>query len=80
MSFLLMSLSGCVSPTKPVPVIQTQSIFPPEGLIVPCYKPTINGTWPAVVTEDIPRLKSALAECAAQADEYLKWRTPESPQ
>lgn len=68
-------LNACASPIKPDPIVVTEYILPPEGLILPCYKPQVIGTWPDVVTEDIPRLKSALSECAAQADEYLKWRT-----
>ncbi|PJC88297.1 hypothetical protein CSW98_01480 [Vibrio sp. HA2012] len=55
-------------------VVQKEFILPPAGLIVPCAKPAVIGTWPEVVTEDIPKLKSALGECATQADEYLKWR------
>jgi hypothetical protein len=50
-------------------------MLPPAGLVVPCNKPAVIGTWPEVVAEDIPRLKAALGECATQADEYLKWRT-----
>ncbi|MGF1696550.1 hypothetical protein L4D20_05330 [Vibrio kyushuensis] len=48
--------------------------LPPAGLIVPCDKPTVLGTWPEVVTEDIPKLKAALSECAAQPEEYFQWR------
>ncbi|EPF2927915.1 Rz1-like lysis system protein LysC [Vibrio navarrensis] len=72
---LIPLLSSCASPTKPEPIVVTEYILPPEGLIVPCYKPQVIGTWPQIVTQDIPRLKAALSECAAQADEYLKWRT-----
>ncbi|MDW6005494.1 Rz1-like lysis system protein LysC [Vibrio mangrovi] len=64
-----------MSHTEPQPVIQVQYILPPEGMIIPCYKPSISGTWPEIVTEDIPRLKSALSQCAARADDYLQWRT-----
>ncbi|PWI34847.1 hypothetical protein DI392_00775 [Vibrio albus] len=70
--FLSPLLTSCASPTETV--VQTEYILPPAGLVVPCEKPAVIGTWPEVVTEDIPKLKSALGECATQADEYLKWR------
>ncbi|WP_455433378.1 Rz1-like lysis system protein LysC [Vibrio rhizosphaerae] len=73
--FLSPLLISCASHIEPVPVIQTQYILPPEGIVTPCYKPEVLGTWPEVVAEDIPRLKAALSKCATQADEYLKWRT-----
>ncbi|WP_442478196.1 Rz1-like lysis system protein LysC [Vibrio quintilis] len=73
--FLPLLLSSCASNINPVPVVQTQYVLPPEGIITPCYKPQVIGTWPEVVTEDIPRLKAALRDCAKHADDYLKWRT-----
>ncbi|WP_295894129.1 hypothetical protein [uncultured Vibrio sp.] len=48
--------------------------LPPAGLLVPCDKPTVLGTWPEVVTQDIPKLKVALSECAAQNEDYFQWR------
>jgi hypothetical protein len=66
-------LTSCAADIETV--VQYEQVLPPSGLIVPCNKPAIIGSWPEVVTEDIPRLKSALSECAAQADEYLEWRT-----
>ncbi|ABQ18928.1 conserved hypothetical protein [Vibrio cholerae O395] len=35
----------------------------------------MQGTWPEVVSEDIPRLKQALKECNQQIEDYLNWRT-----
>ncbi|MGY0597609.1 MULTISPECIES: Rz1-like lysis system protein LysC [Vibrio diabolicus subgroup] len=71
--FLLMLLTACASPIEPV---RTELIIklPPPGLIVPCDKPKVEGTWPEVVTEDIPKLKAALKPCAQQAIDYLNWR------
>ncbi len=71
---LLMSLSGCANHIEPV---ATKVIIklPPPGLIVPCLKPDVISTNPAVTaSEDVPRLKAALGDCAKQANEYLKWR------
>jgi hypothetical protein len=48
--------------------------LPPAGLLVPCRKPTVIGTWPNVVTQDIPKLKQALTECDQQIEDYLNWR------
>jgi len=48
--------------------------MPPAGLLVPCNKPQIKGTWPEVVSDDIPTLKSALTECDQQIEDYLHWR------
>ncbi|PMJ92862.1 hypothetical protein BCU12_06890 [Vibrio sp. 10N.261.55.A7] len=68
-----MLLSGCGSRIEPV---ETRVIvkLPPAGLIVPCEKPAVRGTWPEVVTEDIPKLKAALSECAEQPEQYFQWR------
>ncbi|ACP11067.1 TPA: hypothetical protein I7E77_000499 [Vibrio cholerae] len=44
-------------------------------MLVPCNKPSVQGTWPEVVSEDIPRLKQALKECNQQIEDYLNWRT-----
>jgi len=48
--------------------------LPPAGLMVPCEKPNVKGTWPEIATEDIPRLKDALGRCADQTQDYLNWR------
>ena len=76
--FLLMLLTACASPIESV---ATKVIYklPEAGLIVPCDKPDVKGTWPAVVTEDIPKLKAALSPCAQQAEDYLKWREQHAP-
>jgi hypothetical protein len=71
--FLSPLLTSCASHTETI--VKTEFMLPPAGLVVPCNKPAVIGTWPEVVAEDIPRLKAALGECATQADEYLKWRT-----
>ncbi|ELN6872197.1 hypothetical protein R6G92_001253 [Vibrio cholerae] len=70
----MLSLSGCANRTE---TVSTQVIFrlPPAGMIVPCAKPSVQGTWPEVVSEDIPRLKQALKECNQQIEDYLNWRT-----
>lgn len=71
---LLMSLSGCAATTN---TIATHVVvkLPPSGLIVPCYKPEIEGTTPLITaSEDIPKLKAALSKCAEQTEDYLKWR------
>ncbi|EGU54099.1 hypothetical protein VIOR3934_19770 [Vibrio orientalis CIP 102891 = ATCC 33934] len=72
-AFLTVLLSGCSSRTD---AIQTRVIvqLPPAGLIVPCEKPNVKGTWPEIATEDIPRLKDALGRCADQTQDYLNWR------
>lgn len=70
---LLMLLSGCSSHIEPTQV-EVITILPEPGLITLCDKPRLMGTTPAqTVAEDVPRLKVALSECAAQASEYLKW-------
>ncbi|WPK51860.1 Rz1-like lysis system protein LysC [Vibrio fluvialis] len=71
--FLTLSLTACASPTD---TVATQVIvkFPPAGLLVPCLKPQVKGTWPEVITEDIPKLKNALTQCDNQIEDYLKWR------
>jgi hypothetical protein len=43
-------------------------------MLVPCLKPKVKGTWPEVITEDIPKLKNALTQCDNQIEDYLKWR------
>ncbi|MGL4193189.1 MAG: Rz1-like lysis system protein LysC [Vibrio sp.] len=72
-TFLMLLLSGCASRTE---IVSTQVIWrlPPAGMLVPCNKPQVQGTWPAVVSEDIPRLKQALKECNQQIEDYLNWR------
>ncbi|MGL1301539.1 Rz1-like lysis system protein LysC [Vibrio parahaemolyticus] len=70
---LMMLLAACASPIE---VVETKVVtkLPPAGLLVPCSKPRIKGTWPEVVTEDIPKLKAALTPCADQVTDYLNWR------
>ncbi|MFA0607269.1 hypothetical protein [Vibrio amylolyticus] len=71
--FLMMSLSACanrIETTATTVIVK----LPPAGLIVSCYKPPVIGTWPEVVTEDIPKLKAALSECSQQSEDYLLWR------
>nr|WP_243694182.1 hypothetical protein [Vibrio viridaestus] len=68
-----MLLSSCSLITDRHPVVTTEFLLPPAGLIVPCQKPKVIGTWPSVITNDIPRLKSALGKCANQTQEYLDW-------
>lgn len=72
-TFLMLLLSGCANRTE---TVSTQVIFrlPPAGMLVPCKKPSVLGTWPEVVSEDIPRLKQALKECNQQIEDYLNWR------
>ncbi|XAG86780.1 hypothetical protein MRM63_13730 [bacterium 19MO03SA05] len=41
---------------------------------MPCHKPQVQGTWPEVVSEDIPKLKNALTQCDTQIEDYLHWR------
>lgn len=70
----MLLLSACTSPIEPVSV-QMIRILPPEGLIVPCDKPSLVGRTPIqTLSTDIPNLKRALKECAFQAESYLKWR------
>lgn len=71
----MMLLAGCASRTE---VVSTEviTVLPPAGLIVPCEKPTLKATSPAVTaSEDIPKLKAALHTCSAQVDDYLNWRS-----
>ncbi|WP_459186568.1 Rz1-like lysis system protein LysC, partial [Vibrio parahaemolyticus] len=43
-----MLLAACASPIE---VVETKVVtkLPPAGLLVPCSKPRIKGTWPEVV-------------------------------
>ena len=70
---LPMLLSACASPIE---TVSTQVIvkLPPAGMLVPCYKPLVKGTWPEVITEDIPKLKVAVTACDKQIEDYLNWR------
>lgn len=68
----MLLLSGCTSLTETV--VETEYILPPPGLITPCRKPTLNGTTPKDTAKETLLLKSALSQCATQADDYLKWR------
>ncbi|WP_420919343.1 Rz1-like lysis system protein LysC [Vibrio metschnikovii] len=71
--FLMLLLSGCANRTE---TVSTQVIIklPPAGMLVPCHKPSVQGTWPEVVSEDIPKLKNALTQCDTQIEDYLHWR------
>ncbi|WP_194568479.1 hypothetical protein [Vibrio anguillarum] len=77
--FLVLLLTACASPTE---TVSTQVIvkLPPAGMLVPCHKPPIIGTWPEVVSEDIPKLKHALTECHSQIEDYLNWRAQHEQQ
>ena len=68
-----MLLSACVSPIE---TVSTQVVIklPPAGMLVPCNKPQIKGTWPEVITEDIPTLKVTVTQCNQQIEDYLNWR------
>ncbi|MEZ8363721.1 hypothetical protein AB6C96_01075 [Vibrio cyclitrophicus] len=70
---LPMLLSACASPIE---TVSTQVIvkLPPAGMLVPCDKPAVKGTWPEVITEDIPKLKVAVTACDKQIEDYLNWR------
>ncbi|RQW64034.1 Rz1-like lysis system protein LysC [Vibrio viridaestus] len=68
-----MLLSACASRTDTT-ATQVITLLPPAGLLVPCHKPQIVGTWPEVVSNDIPKLKHALTECNQQIEDYLNWR------
>ncbi|HIF9091452.1 Rz1-like lysis system protein LysC [Photobacterium damselae] len=71
-----MLLSGCSNPIEYRTKVIT--VLPPVGLVTPCYKPKITGTTPAeTAAEDVPRLKAALSNCAAQATDYIEWRQAE---
>ena len=76
--FLMLLLSACASRTE---TVSTQVIIklPPAGMLLPCYKPQIIGTWPEVTSEDIPKLKQALTQCDLQIEDYLKWRAKHEP-
>lgn len=70
---LMMLLSGCSNPINPVQV-EVITLLPEPGLITQCNKPKLTGTTPAqTAADDVPRLKLALSQCAAQAQDYLTW-------
>lgn len=70
---LMMLLSGCSNPINPVQV-EVITLLPDPGLITQCNKPKLTGTTPAqTAADDVPRLKLALSQCAAQAQDYLTW-------
>lgn len=73
MLFLPLLLSACASPIK-TQKTQVIVLLPPSGLLVPCSKPPIQGTWPDVISQDIPKLKRALTQCDQQIQDYLQWR------
>ncbi|MEZ9620188.1 hypothetical protein AB4237_01850 [Vibrio sp. 10N.261.55.F6] len=71
---LVMLLTGCANRTEWV-ATQVVVKLPPAGLIVSCHKPEIRGTSPLITaSEDVPKLKAALSQCAQQAEDYLQWR------
>ncbi|WP_420907208.1 Rz1-like lysis system protein LysC [Vibrio rotiferianus] len=72
-TFLLLLLSGCANRTE-VTATEVEYRLPPAGMLLPCPKPFVNGTWPKALTEDIPKLKHALNECDSQITDYLNWR------
>ena len=75
---LTMFLGGCANPTEPT-AAELVMTLPPAGLIVPCYKPTVKATTPEVTaSEDVPKLKAALSECAGQVNDYLNWRSKQT--
>nr|WP_275672844.1 hypothetical protein [Vibrio vulnificus] len=73
-TFLLLLLSGCANRIDETQSTQVIVQLPPAGMLYPCNKPQVQGTWPEVVIEDIPRMKKALTECNQQIEDYLKWR------
>ncbi|CAH8216790.1 conserved exported hypothetical protein [Vibrio aestuarianus] len=77
--FLAMLLTACANHTE---IVSTHMVvkMPPAGMLVPCHKPPIIGTWPEVVSEDIPKLKTALTECNSQIEDYLTWRAEHEQQ
>ncbi|WP_240000615.1 hypothetical protein [Photobacterium kishitanii] len=69
----MMLLSGCSNSINPVQV-EVITLLPEPGLITQCNKPRLTGTTPAqTAADDVPRLKLALSQCAAQAQDYLAW-------
>ncbi len=73
-TFLMLLLSGCANRIDDTQSTQVIVQLPPPGMLSPCNKPQVQGTWPEVVTDDIPRMKKALTECNQQIEDYLKWR------
>ena len=68
--FPAMLLSSCAQHTDSA--VKIEYVYPPK-IINLCDKPEIFGTFPEIVTNDIPNLKRALSECAQQAEDYLIW-------
>ncbi len=69
----MMLLSGCSNHIDPTH-IEIITMLPEPWLITVCNKPKLMGKTPAeTISEDLPRLKNALSECAQQVDDYLKW-------
>lgn len=69
----MMLLIGCSSRIEPrrVDIIY---LLPEPWLITACNKPKLMGETPAeTISEDLPRLKNALSNCAKQVDDYLRW-------
>ena len=69
----MMLLSGCSNLINPVQV-EVITLLPEPGLIMQCNKPILTSTTPAqTAADDVPRLKLALSQCSAQAQDYLTW-------
>ncbi|HIF9106236.1 TPA: Rz1-like lysis system protein LysC [Photobacterium damselae] len=67
------SLSGCTKSIDRATPVEWVRVFPPPGLLVPCYKPPIKATTPAQLVEEVMRLKFALKQCARYIDDYFLW-------
>ncbi|SKC30697.1 hypothetical protein CZ809_00174 [Photobacterium piscicola] len=66
-------LSGCSSRIEPTRV-DIIYLLPEPWLVTACNKPKLIGKTPAeTISEDLPRLKNALSNCAKQVDDYLRW-------
>ena len=66
-------LSGCSSRIEPTRV-DIIYLLPEPWLVTACNKPKLMGETPAeTISEDLPRLKNALSNCAKQVDDYLRW-------
>ncbi|HIF9213054.1 TPA: Rz1-like lysis system protein LysC [Photobacterium damselae] len=50
------SLSGCTKSIDRATPVEWVRVFPPPGLLVPCYKPPIKATTPAQLVEEVMRL------------------------
>ncbi|WP_181316215.1 Rz1-like lysis system protein LysC [Photobacterium iliopiscarium] len=69
----MMFLIGCSTRIEPAR-IEIIHLLPEPWLITACNKPQLVGKTPAqTISEDLPRLKNALSNCAQQVDDYLRW-------